>query len=90
MLLATAVGLAAAAATLLLILRATTGAMGTSCEVCVTYRGRTTCREALGPDRTQATRTATDNACAFLASGMTEIVECTTRTPPSAVTCSDP
>jgi hypothetical protein len=90
MLLAVAAGVAAALGTLFLLIRAASGALGVSCEVCVTYRGRTACREALGPDREQATRTALDNACAFLASGMTEVVECTTRTAPEGVTCREP
>ena len=42
---------------------------------------------AMGTTREEAVRTATDNACAFLASGMTQSVECTTRTAPVSVTC---
>jgi len=57
-----------------------------SCEVCISFRGRTQCRSALGSTRDEAIRTATDNACAFLASGMADSIECS-RTPPSKVVC---
>ncbi len=54
-------------------------------EVCVAYRGREACRQASGRSRDEAVRTAQDNACAFLASGMTDSVACQ-NTPPSRVT----
>jgi hypothetical protein len=57
-----------------------------SCEVCITFRGATQCRTALGPTRENAVETATNNACAFLASGMTDSVACS-NTPPQRVTC---
>jgi len=84
---AVGIGVVAALATVALLVVAGLSAARVSCEVCISYRGRTECREALGPTRTEATRTAIDNACAFLASGMTESVECTTRTEPERVTC---
>ena len=56
------------------------------CEVCITFGGRTECREAYGKTREDATRTATDNACAPLAGGMTDSISCT-NTPPDRVTC---
>lgn len=59
-----------------------------SCEVCVTFHGRTQCREAMGPDRDQAVKTAIDNACGFLASGMADGISCA-NTPPDSVTCED-
>ena len=54
------------------------------CEVCIEYRGGRQCRRAEGPDRTSCQRTATDNACAFLASGMSESISCS-NTPPARV-----
>ena len=57
-----------------------------SCEVCISFRGRTQCRSALSPTRDETIRTATDNACAFLASGMAESIECS-NTPPLEVVC---
>ena len=57
-----------------------------ACEVCVTFRGRTTCRTAAGPDREQATRTAIDNACGLLAAGMADSISCS-NTRPDSTTC---
>jgi hypothetical protein len=53
-------------------------------EACVEYRGRTECRTAAGPNEEQALRTAVQAACAVLASGMTDSMECD-RTPPKSV-----
>jgi hypothetical protein len=58
------------------------------CEVCIEFRGARQCRRAEGPDRESCQRTATDNACAFLASGMTDSIACS-RTSPSSVEFSD-
>jgi len=57
-----------------------------SCTVCIEYNGRTECRTAKGPTIPETTRTATDNACAMLASGMTESMSCG-RTEPKSVKC---
>ncbi len=57
-----------------------------SCEVCMTYAGGTQCRTAVGATEQETVRTATDNACQYLASGMTEGILCG-RTPPQSVTC---
>ncbi len=46
------------------------------CEVCVSFRGRSACRVAAGATREEAIRTASDNACAFLASGRTDSMAC--------------
>jgi hypothetical protein len=53
-------------------------------EVCMEYRGRQRCKVASGPDQQTAIRTATDNACADIASGMTESIQCTNSRPVSA------
>lgn len=53
-------------------------------EVCVEFQGRTNCRTAAGPTQEQAVRTATDNACATISSGMTESMTCG-RMPPTSV-----
>lgn len=49
------------------------------CKVCVTYKGRQQCKEATGPAIKECAITAIDNACAFIASGMTEVMACTTE-----------
>lgn len=45
-------------------------------EVCVEYQGRQSCKTASGETRENAIRTATSNACAFVASGMTDSMAC--------------
>jgi hypothetical protein len=57
------------------------------CEVCMVYRDARACREAYGPTADEATRTATDNACALLAAGMTASIACQ-NTPPQSVDCN--
>jgi len=54
------------------------------CEVCITYQGRNACRTASARTRELALRTATDNACAQIASGVTESNQCQ-NTPPDSV-----
>ena len=60
--------------------------LSTGCEVCITYQGRTACRAAIGATQDEATTTAIQNACAFLAAGMTQTVQCQNR-PPDSVIC---
>lgn len=54
------------------------------CEVCIEFRGNRQCRGAEGPDRESCQRTAKDNACSYLASGMTDTIACS-NTPPASV-----
>ena len=61
---------------------------GYSCEVCISFAGRTQCREAVAPTPEQATRAAVDNACAGLAGGMTQTLECS-RVPPDSQSCRE-
>lgn len=60
-----------------------------TCEVCMTFKGRTQCRTASGADRQTATQSAHDNACAFLVNSKTDGFLCA-QTPPSNVICSEP
>ncbi len=53
-------------------------------EVCMEFRGRQACRSASAATPEMARRTAGDNACAFLASGMSDSIACT-NTPPVSV-----
>lgn len=57
-------------------------------EVCVAFGGRSSCRTASGATREQAIRTATDNACALVASGMTDTIACG-QAPPTSVRVLD-
>ncbi len=53
-------------------------------EVCMEFQGRSDCRTASGPTEQQALRTATENACALISSGMTDSIACG-NTPPKSV-----
>ncbi len=52
-------------------------------EVCMEYRGRTECRVASGSTKDAAVRTASDAACAMIAAGMTETMQCSHSEPKS-------
>ncbi len=54
-------------------------------EVCVEFNGQQSCRTASASNREQAQRAATNNACAQIASGMTDSMACTSK-PPVSVT----
>jgi hypothetical protein len=60
-----------------------------TCEVCMTFNGRTQCRTASGADRQTAVRTGQDNACAFLVLSKTDGFLCG-QTKPTRVTCQEP
>ncbi len=75
----------AALATVGLLVLGVRQSMSVGCEVCVTFQGRTECRRAIGADEREATTTAIQNACAFLAAGMTQTVQCQNRAPDSVV-----
>lgn len=53
-------------------------------EVCMEFQGREACRTAAGATEEQTLRAATGNACALIASGMTDSMACD-RTPPKSV-----
>jgi len=50
-------------------------------EVCMEFKGLTSCRTASGSTEQFALRTATNNACATIASGVTDSVACDQSTP---------
>ncbi len=52
-------------------------------EVCMEFEGRTNCRTALGATEELALRAAVDNACAMIASGMTNSMACSGKAPQS-------
>ena len=72
-----------AALVLGLILFSTLSLGGYSCEVCIEFRGREKCRTAKGSTQKEARQTAIDNACAFLAGGVTDSIACTNTLPKS-------
>jgi hypothetical protein len=50
-------------------------------EVCMEFKGMTSCRTASGSTEEFALRTATNNACATIASGVTDSIACDQSTP---------
>ena len=54
-----------------------------SCRVCIVFRGQRDCRTASAANRMEAQRTATTNACAQLASGVTDSGQCENTAPES-------
>ena len=71
-------------AVMALVVYSTLGLSQYSCEVCLTYQGRTNCAKASGTTPEEAQRTATDTACASISGGMPESLECS-NTPPDSV-----
>jgi len=47
-----------------------------TCEICLEFNGETVCSEAIGPNQKEALEEAHRNACARLASGVTEVLAC--------------
>lgn len=52
----------------------------------MTFEGSAVCRTVKAASETEALRGAIDNACALLASGVTDTMRCT-RTEPSKASC---
>jgi hypothetical protein len=67
-----------------IVVYSTMGAGRIRCEVCITYQGRNACRTASARTRELALRTATENACALISSGVTDSNQCN-NTPPDSV-----
>jgi hypothetical protein len=51
------------------------------CRVCMDFKGQKNCARAAGMDRESCISTARDNACALIASGMTDSIQCSQTTP---------
>ena len=60
---------------------------GYRCAVCMRFRGDEVCRTVEGPTEHDALMGATNNACAYLAAGVTDSMACE-RSQPSKVDCS--
>lgn len=58
-----------------------------SCTVCIEYQGSSACRTASGATREEAIRTAIDNACAQVTTGMGNIMICS-QSEPAQVECT--
>jgi len=46
------------------------------CGLCIGFQGKRECVHALGPSEKQALQEARQNACAVLASGVTDVLAC--------------
>jgi hypothetical protein len=79
------VGIVLFAALMALIAYSTMGTSSHRVEVCMEFHGQTNCRTASGSSEQFALRTATSNACAAIASGVTDSIACE-QSPPSRVT----
>jgi hypothetical protein len=58
-----------------------------SCEVCMSFEDRQSCRKASGKTRAEAHRTALDLACSDIAPGMAAGISCS-NSPPRKVACA--
>lgn len=57
------------------------------CEVCITFKGQTVCREGEGRTKEEAQRTAAEACCAVLPTeGMAERIKCS-QSEPSSLQC---
>jgi hypothetical protein len=54
-----------------------------TCEVCIDYKGRSMCRTVGGASPEEARNAAITNACAYLASGVTDSMACAREVPAS-------
>ena len=81
-------GAAFALGMLALMWYASTSLAKHACEVCISFKGGSVCRKADGASVEEARRTATDMACAEMASGMNESLACQ-RTEPKSVSCDE-
>jgi hypothetical protein len=78
------IGIAFALIVLAYVVYSSMSLAGHRVEVCMTFNGRTNCRTASGASEEFARRTATTNACADIASGVTDSIACE-NTPPNSV-----
>jgi hypothetical protein len=56
---------------------------GSSCEVCMSYRGGEQCRTVSAATEEEALQGAVINACAFISSGVTDSMACQRQDPTS-------
>ncbi len=52
-------------------------------EVCMAYQGRSACKTVSAKDEAAALRSGTENACADIASGVTDTMRCQQTNPQS-------
>ena len=77
------IAIAFVVAVVILVVYTTLGTKRYRVEVCVTFHERPSCRTAGAPTEAQALRAATENACAQIASGVTDSIACEGTQPDS-------
>ena len=77
----TLVGIAIVVLILGVIVYSSFNLAGHRLEACMAYNGNAACRTASGSTEEFARRTAISNACAQIASGMTDTIACEASTP---------
>jgi len=82
------VGLLAFLGVMVYVVISSFGLSQESCEVCMVFEGRESCRTARAPSREEAIQAARDNACARIANGREESIRCG-GTEPASITCSE-
>jgi hypothetical protein len=80
----TLLGILFALAVVGVIIYSTMGLAKYRVEVCMTFHDHTDCRTASADSEEHALRSATNNACALIASGVTDSIACE-QTPPKSV-----
>jgi hypothetical protein len=75
------IGILLFAALIALIAYSTMGVASHRVEVCMEFGNRKSCRTASGSTEAFALRTATSNACAGVASGVTDSIACEQKAP---------
>jgi hypothetical protein len=70
------------------LLLATVRESAVECEVCMEFKGDRACRTGSASTRAEAQRGAVTAACAVLAGGVTQRLECD-RTRPRSMQCSE-
>ena len=65
---------------------ASLGSVRVECELCVTYNDREECRRGSGASQDEAIQAAKKAACAVMATGMAESINCQ-NAPPTSLSC---
>jgi len=78
-----AISLAFVGAVVAVLIRSTMNLAKYRVEVCMAYQGRSECRTVGAATEDEAVRAATSNACATIASGVTDSMACERGTPSS-------
>lgn len=82
------IGLLAFLAVIAYVVISSFGLSQESCEVCMVFEGRESCRTARAPSRSEAIQAARDNACARITNGRAESIRCG-GAEPASITCAD-